>query len=117
MAVTERKYSDTQKFVQNIDRHLLESITNSQKNSVFHEGFDSIIRFLNASTFYGLLTPCTNFGVWLQNVMSAKIRNGLGGNCQWPVSMFETNVIEASGILCRNFRSALYKHPSGLEAQ
>ena len=58
-------YSDTQKFVQNIDQHLLESITNSQKNSVFHEGFDSIIRFLNASTFYGLLTPCTNFGVWL----------------------------------------------------
>ena len=42
-----------------------------------------------------------------QNVMSAKIRNGLGGNCQWLVSMFETNVIEASGILCRNFRSAL----------
>ena len=58
-------YSDTQKFVQNIDQHLLESITNSQKNSVFHEGFDSIVRFLNASTFYGLLTPCTNFGVWL----------------------------------------------------
>ena len=58
-------YSDTQKFVQNIDQHLLESITNSQKNSVFHEGFDSIIRFLNASTFYGLLTPCTNFGVYL----------------------------------------------------
>ena len=51
--------------MQNIDQHLLESITNSQKNSVFHEGFDSIIRFLNASTFYGLLTPCTNFGVWL----------------------------------------------------
>ena len=58
-------YSDTQKFVQNIDQHLLKSITNSQKNNVFHEGFDSIIRFLNASTFYGLLTPCTNFGVWL----------------------------------------------------
>ncbi len=53
--------------MQNIDQHLLESITNSQKNSVFHEGFDSIIRFLNASTFYGLLTPCTNFGVWLYN--------------------------------------------------
>ena len=52
--------------MQNIDQYLLESITNSQKNSVFHEGFDSIIRFLNASTFYGLLTPCTNFGVWLQ---------------------------------------------------
>ena len=33
-------YSDTQKFVQNIDQHLLESIVNSQKNSVFHEGFD-----------------------------------------------------------------------------
>ena len=63
-------YSDTQKFVQNIDQHLLESITNSQKNSVFHEGFDSIIRFLNASTFYGLLTPCTNFGVWLYNLLS-----------------------------------------------
>ena len=60
-------YSDTQKFVQNIDQHLLESITNSQKNSVFHEGFNSIIRFLNASTFYDLLTPCTNFGVWLYN--------------------------------------------------
>ena len=41
--------------------------------------------------------------------MSAKIKNGLGGNCQWLVSMFETNVIEASGILCRNFRSALYR--------
>ena len=41
--------------------------------------------------------------------MSAKIRNRLGGNCQWPVSMFETNVIEANGILCRNFRSALYQ--------
>ncbi len=53
------------KFVQSINQHLLESITNSQKNSVFHEGFDSIIRFLNASTFYGLPTPCTNFGVWL----------------------------------------------------
>ena len=57
--------SDTQKFVQNIDQHLLESITTSQKKSIFHEGFNSIIRFLNASTFYGLLTPCTNFGVWL----------------------------------------------------
>ena len=45
----------------------MESITNSQKNSVFHEGFDSIIRFLNASTFYDLLTPCRNFGVWLYN--------------------------------------------------
>ena len=42
-----------------------------------------------------------------QNVMSAKIRNGLGDNCQWLVSMFETNVIEASDMLCRNFRSAL----------
>ncbi len=41
-----------------------------------------------------------------QNVMFAKIRNELGGNCQWLVSMFETNVIEASDILCRNFRSA-----------
>ena len=40
--------------------------------------------------------------------MYAKIRNGLGGNCQWLASMFETNVIEASDILCRNFRSALY---------
>ena len=60
-----KKYSDTQKFVQNIDQHLLESITNSQKNSVLHEGFDSIIRFLNASAFYGLLTPRTNFDVWL----------------------------------------------------
>ena len=58
-------YNDTQKFAQNIDQHLLGSITNNQKNSVFHEGFDSIIRFLNASTFYGLLTPCTNFGVWI----------------------------------------------------
>ena len=40
--------------------------------------------------------------------MSVKIRNGLGGNCQWLASMFETNVIEANCILCRNFRSALY---------
>ena len=40
--------------------------------------------------------------------MYAKIRNGLGGNCQWLASMFETNVNEASDILCRNFRSALY---------
>ena len=39
--------------------------------------------------------------------MSAKIRNRLGSNCQWLVFMFETNVIEANGILCRNFRSAL----------
>ena len=42
-----------------------------------------------------------------QNVMSAKIRNGLGGNCQWLASVFKTSVIEASGILCKNFRSAL----------
>ena len=27
--------------------------------------------------------------------MSAKIRNGLGGNCQWLVSMFETSVIRS----------------------
>ena len=58
-------YSDTQKFVQNIDQHLLESITTSQKNSVFHEGFDSIIGFSSASTSYGLLTSCTNFCVSL----------------------------------------------------
>ena len=58
-------YSDTQKFVQNIDQHLLESITNSQKNSVFRERFGSISGFLSASKSYGLLTPCTNFGVWL----------------------------------------------------
>ncbi len=32
-----RSYSADHKFVQNIDQHLLESITTSQKNSVFHE--------------------------------------------------------------------------------
>ena len=49
------------KFVQNINRHILESITNGQKNSVFHEWFDSISGFLSASKSYGLLTLCTNF--------------------------------------------------------
>ena len=53
------------KFVQNIDQHLLESITASQKNSAFHEEFDSISGFLSASKSYGLLTPCTNFCVSL----------------------------------------------------
>ena len=47
--------------MQSIDQHLLESITISQKKSVFHEGFDSISGFLSASKFYDLLTPCTNF--------------------------------------------------------
>ena len=58
-------YSGTHKFVQSINQHLLESITNGQKNSVFHEGFDSISRFLSASKSYDLLTPCTNFCVSL----------------------------------------------------
>ena len=38
----------------------IESITTSQKNSVFHEGFDSISRFLGAPKSYDLLTPCAN---------------------------------------------------------
>ena len=46
-------YSNTRKFVQNIDQHLLESITNGQKNSVFREGFDSIIKFLRALVNFG----------------------------------------------------------------
>ena len=33
--------------MQSINQHLLESITTSQKNSVFHEGFDSISGFLS----------------------------------------------------------------------
>ena len=49
-------YSADHKFVQNTGQRLLESITTSQKNSVFHEGFDSIIRFLSASTSYCLFT-------------------------------------------------------------
>ena len=49
--------------------------------------------------FISVRLPCKTT---YQNVMSTKIRNGLGGNCQWLVSMFETNVIEASDILCRN---------------
>ena len=53
------------KFVQNINQLLLESITNSQKDSVFHERFDSISGFLSSSKSYGLLTPCTNFCVSL----------------------------------------------------
>ena len=58
-------YSADHKFVQNIDQHLLESITTSQKKSVFHEGFDSISGFLSVSEPYGLLTHCTNFCVSL----------------------------------------------------
>ena len=58
-------YSADHKFVQNIDQHLLESITTSQKKSVFHEGFDSISGFLSVSKPYGLLTHCTNFCVSL----------------------------------------------------
>ena len=58
-------YSADHKFVQNIDQHLLESITTSQKKSVFHEGFDSISEFLSVSKSYGLLAHCTNFCVSL----------------------------------------------------
>ena len=45
------------------------SITSDQNCSkqLLFAQVNSIIRFLNASTFYGLLTPCTNFGVWLYN--------------------------------------------------
>ena len=43
----------------------IESITTSQKNSVFHEGFDSISGFLGAPKSYDLLTPCANFCVSL----------------------------------------------------
>ena len=56
-------YSGTHKFVQNINRHLLESTTDGQKSSVFHEKVGSIIRFLSAPTSYGLLTSCKNFNV------------------------------------------------------
>ena len=59
------RYGADHKFVQNIDQHLLESITTSQKKSVFHEGFDSISGFLSVSKPYGLLTHCTNFCVSL----------------------------------------------------
>ena len=59
------RYSADHKFMQNIDQHLLESITTSQKKSVFHEGFDSISGFLSVSKPYGLLTHCTNFCVSL----------------------------------------------------
>ena len=51
--------------MQSINQHLLESITTSQKNSVFHKGFGSISGFLSASKSYDLLIPCTNFCVSL----------------------------------------------------
>ena len=41
--------------MQSINQHLLESITTSQKNSVFHKGFGSISGFLSASKSYDLL--------------------------------------------------------------
>ena len=73
--------------MQSINQHLLESITTSQKNSVFHEAFDSISRFLSASKSYGLLTPCTNFCVSLYlNIIIAfldTMRNALLGLGIW----------------------------------
>ena len=71
---TLKSYSADRKFVQNIDQHLLESITTGQKNSVFHEGFDSISGFLSVSKSYGLLAHCTNFCVSLYNPRAEMLR-------------------------------------------
>ena len=75
--------------MQSINQHLLESITTSQKkNSVFHEGFDSISGFLSASKSYGLLTPCTNFCVSLYHVKNLFKHAGESGHFQVTIPKY-----------------------------